>query len=152
MNRRVVPILMTAIPCVAVVALGVLAVFPNQRPIGASPDLRSGSASTPNGSHRPLMGRTGTWVVSGQIVTVDSRRFRLEIRIADLRDQLAPDHVRPDVTLSMAGHLMPPVAASVRRVGPGTFVAEGEIPMSGQWRAYVRLPDGVVQFLVDVGT
>jgi len=151
LDRRVIPIVLMAIPCAAVVALGVLAAFPVQMPIGTSPEPRSGAAITQGGTDRPLRGRTDAWVVSGQIATIDSHRFRLEMRVADLQDQSAPDSVRPAVTLSMAGHLMPPVTVPVRRVAPGTFVAEGEVPMSGQWRTYVRLPDGVVQFLVDVG-
>jgi len=150
-SRRVIPIVLIAIPCAAVVALAVLAVFPVQRSPGTSPGPQSGAAATLGGTDRPLRGRTDTWVVSGQIATIDSHRFRLDMRVADLGDQSAPDSVRPTVTLSMAGHLMPPVAVPVRRVAPGTFVAEGEIPMSGQWRAYVRLPDGVVQFLLDIG-
>lgn len=151
MGRRVIPIVLIVIPCAAVVALGLLAVFPVQRPIGTSPEPRSGAAITQGGTDRPLRGRTDAWVVSGQIATIDSHRFRLEMRVADLQDQSAPDSVRPQVTLTMAGHLMPPVTVPIGRAGPGTFVAEGEIPMSGQWRAYVRLPDGVVQFLVDIG-
>lgn len=151
MRRRVIPLVLMTIPFVAVVTLGVLAIAPTQRPAGTGPEPRSGASGTPSGTERPLVGRTNAWAVLGQIVAVDSRRFRLEMRVADLRDQLAPDSVRPTVTLAMAGHQMAPVAASVRQVGPGTFVAEGEVPMSGQWRAYVRLPDGVIQFLFDVG-
>ena len=95
--------------------------------------------------------RTAGWAVAGRVVRATAEAVELELRIEDAERRPAPEDLGVHVVFDMAAHGMAPAIAQVRRTEAGVYRVAAAVGMTGPWRAWINLPDGTVQAVVEAG-
>ena len=95
--------------------------------------------------------RTAGWAVAGRVVRATAEAVELELRIEDAEQRPAPEDLGVHVVFDMAAHGMSPAVAQVQRTGAGVYRVAAAVGMTGPWRAWINLPDGTVQAVVEAG-
>lgn len=95
-------------------------------------------------------GTASTWEVKGRMAVDAQRRVHFAFDLISPTGQPAPASLQPRLALDMPDRDLPPLRPQVSREGAGSYAATSPLPVDGQWRLRIELPEIAAVLLFNV--
>lgn len=112
-------------------------------PLGKAPGIERGGVR--------FSGTVHVWEVVGSVGTDHDGHARLELNLRGPNGQPPDGRLELSAAFARPDSEAPPIAAPLRRVGPGVYDGQATLPGDGPWLLRLAVPEvtGVLAFTVD---